>query len=127
VLQFLTFVTSNLGFMLFGPVSLPLISYGGRGLLINMCLIGFLLSIFRTGSLVSDNTEVAGIKSSRLIQYENGKIIIKLKATQQIDYVHVSFISVLYRSPRGRRPWRPLKVCEACCRANGLKENLSPS
>ncbi|MDD2234126.1 MAG: FtsW/RodA/SpoVE family cell cycle protein [Desulfitobacteriaceae bacterium] len=82
VLQFLTFVTSNLGFMLFGPVSLPLISYGGRGLLINMCLIGFLLSIFRTGSLVSDDTEVAGIKSSRLIQYENGKIIIKLKATQ---------------------------------------------
>jgi len=81
-IQFLTFIASNLGFLLFGPVSLPLISYGGRALLINMCLIGFLLSIFRTGGLVSDNIGIAGIKSSRLIQYEDGKIIINLKAAQ---------------------------------------------
>ncbi|WP_019849600.1 FtsW/RodA/SpoVE family cell cycle protein [Desulfitobacterium sp. PCE1] len=81
-IQFLTFVASNLGFLLFGPVSLPLISYGGRALLINMCLIGFLLSIFRTGGLVRDNIGVAGIKSSPLIQYEDGKIIINLKAAQ---------------------------------------------
>lgn len=81
-IQFFTFIVSNLGFLLFGPVSLPLVSYGGRALLINMCLIGFLLSIFRTGSLVRDNVGVDGIKSSRLIQYENGKIIINLKATQ---------------------------------------------
>jgi len=81
-LQFLTYIASNLGFLLLGPVSLPLISYGGRALLINMCLIGFLLSIFRTGSLVSDKVGVAGIKSRSLIQYEDGKIIINLKATQ---------------------------------------------
>ncbi|AFL99327.1 bacterial cell division membrane protein [Desulfitobacterium dehalogenans ATCC 51507] len=81
-IQFLTYIASNLGFLLFGPVSLPLISYGGRALLINMCLIGFLLSIFRTGGLVSDNIGVAGIKSSPLIQYEDGKIIINLKAAQ---------------------------------------------
>jgi len=37
-----------------------------------------LLSTFRTGNLFKDNVQVG--KSNRLIQYENGKIIIDLKA-----------------------------------------------
>ena len=83
-LQCFTFIISNLGFLLFGPLSLPLISYGGRSLLTNMCLIGFLLSIFRTGGLVRDNVDAAAANSGRLIQYNDGKIIIDLK-TRSID------------------------------------------
>lgn len=79
--QLLTFIASNLGFLLFSPLSLPLISYGGRALLVNMCLIGFMLSVFRTGSLTRDNVQKAWEKPSHLIQYEDGKIIINLKAT----------------------------------------------
>lgn len=79
-LQCFTFIIFNFGFLLFAPVSLPLISYGGRSLLTNMCLIGFLLSTFRTGSLVRDrNIDVAVTKSERFIQYYDGKILINLK------------------------------------------------
>lgn len=79
-LQCFTFISLNFGFLLFAPVSLPLISYGGRSLLTNMCLIGFLLSTFRTGSLVRDgNIDAAVIKPGRFIQYYDGKIIINLK------------------------------------------------
>ena len=68
-LQFIIYIASNLGFFFFAPLSLPLISYGGQALVINMCLIGFLLSVFRTGDLVRDKAGVAN--SSHLIQYNN--------------------------------------------------------
>lgn len=76
-MEIFTYIIANLGFLLVGPISLPLISYGGRALVTNMCLIGFLLSTFRTGNLFKDNVPVG--KSNRLIKYENGKIIIDLK------------------------------------------------
>lgn len=78
-IQYITFIAANLGLLLFAPVSLPLLSYGGRALVTNMFLIGFLLSVFRTGNLARDNVGVAATKSRRLIQYDNGKIIIDLK------------------------------------------------
>jgi cell division protein FtsW (lipid II flippase) len=77
--QCTVYIASNLGFMLLSPLSLPLISYGGRALVTNMCLIGFLLSVYRTGNLVRDKAGVAVAKSSRFIQYDNGQIIIDLK------------------------------------------------
>ena len=80
-MEIFTYIIANFGFLVFGPISLPLISYGGRALVTNMCLIGFLLSTFRTGNLFKDNVQVG--KSNRLIQYENGKIIIDLKANGQ--------------------------------------------
>ncbi|MDQ7092174.1 FtsW/RodA/SpoVE family cell cycle protein [Desulfosporosinus sp. PR] len=80
-LQCFTFIIYNFGFLLFAPVSLPLISYGGRSLLTNMCLIGFLLSTFRTGGLVRDrNIDAAVRKSGRFIQYCDGKIVINLRS-----------------------------------------------
>lgn len=79
-IQCITFIAANLGFLFFAPVSLPLLSYGGRALVTNMFLIGFLLSVFRTGNLARDNVGVAAEKSRRLIQYDNGKIIIDIKA-----------------------------------------------
>ncbi|MDO0823829.1 FtsW/RodA/SpoVE family cell cycle protein [Desulfosporosinus nitroreducens] len=80
--QFILYISSNLGFWRLDPLSLPLISYGGRALVTNMCLIGLLLSVFRTGDLVTDKDEesVGGINSSRFIQYDNGQIIINLKS-----------------------------------------------
>lgn len=79
-LQCVIYIASNLGFFLLSPLSLPLISYGGQALVINMCLIGFLLSVFRTGDLVRDQAGVAVVaKSSHFIQYVNGQIIINLK------------------------------------------------
>ena len=79
-LQCVIYIASNLGFFLLSPLSLPLISYGGQALVINMCLIGFLLSVFRTGDLVRDQAGVAVVaKSSRFIQFVNGQIIINLK------------------------------------------------
>lgn len=78
-LQSFIFIVSNLGFLLLAPVSLPLISYGGRSLLTNMFLIGLLLSTFRTGSLVRDNIGAGVTKPGPFIQYNDGKIIIDFK------------------------------------------------
>jgi len=80
-LQSIIYIAINLGFIFFSPVSLPLISYGGRALVTNMFLIGLLLSVFRTGDLVRDKAgvAVAVANSSHFIQYNNGQIIINLK------------------------------------------------
>ncbi|KJR45420.1 Cell division protein FtsW [Desulfosporosinus sp. I2] len=77
--QCIVYIASNLGFLLLFPLSLPIISYGGRALVTNMCLIGFLLSVFRTGDLVKDKAGVGVANSSHFIQYDNGQIIINLK------------------------------------------------
>jgi cell division protein FtsW (lipid II flippase) len=83
-LQCIIYIASNLGFLFFAPLSLPLISYGGQALVINMCLIGFLLSVFRTGDLVKDKTGAASVKSSRFIQCDNGQIILNLKNDMKV-------------------------------------------
>jgi len=56
--------------LLLSPVSLPLISYGGRALVTNMFLIGLMLSVFRTGDLVRDKAGVGAtaVNSSHFIQ-----------------------------------------------------------
>lgn len=77
--QCIVYFCSNLGFYHLDPLSLPLFSYGGRALVTNMCLIGFLLSVFRTGNVVRDKAWGSVAKSSRFIQYDNGRVIIDLK------------------------------------------------
>lgn len=49
VLQFLFSVIFQFGIPLFESFSLPLISWGNTGILLNSILIGFLLSVFRSG------------------------------------------------------------------------------
>lgn len=45
-----------------------------------MLLIGFLLSVFRTGNLAGDRAAAAAKAGpGRFIQYENGRLIINLK------------------------------------------------
>ena len=53
-LQVVSYVFYNLGFQFTSPLSLPLLSQGNTAMLVNMFLIGILLSVYRTGSVVSD-------------------------------------------------------------------------
>ncbi|MEG1152550.1 MAG: hypothetical protein RSD67_06765, partial [Oscillospiraceae bacterium] len=68
---------------IFSSYSLPFISYGKSAFFINSILIGFMLSIFRTGEIFRDRS-VATIEkrvdqNHSLFSYDNGKIIINLK------------------------------------------------
>ncbi|GAE88734.1 FtsW/RodA/SpoVE family cell cycle protein [Acetivibrio straminisolvens] len=73
-LQVIIYIIFNLGYGILPALSLPFISYGKTDLIINSALIGFMLSIFRTGSIFKDS-----IKSSFHISYEDGKLTIALK------------------------------------------------
>jgi cell division protein FtsW (lipid II flippase) len=77
--QCVVYIASNLGFLLFSPLSMPLLSYGGRAMVINMGLIGLLLSVFRTGDYVKDKAIASANNSGWFIQYDNGRIIIDFK------------------------------------------------
>lgn len=76
--QLIVYIVSNLGILLLSPLSLPFISYGKIALVTNSFLIGLLLSVFRTGDLVSDNAETVTGRHNPFIHYDNGRIIIDL-------------------------------------------------
>ena len=59
LVQIFMYVAFNLGF-LFTHISLPLISPGNFAMLINMGLIGLMLSVFRSGDVVCDEAVVRG-------------------------------------------------------------------
>ncbi|MEN6327610.1 MAG: FtsW/RodA/SpoVE family cell cycle protein [Syntrophomonas sp.] len=77
-MQLIVYIVSNLGILLFSPLSLPFISYGKMALITNSFLIGLLLSVFRTGELVRDKTETVAGRHEPFIQYDNGRVIIDL-------------------------------------------------
>ncbi len=78
IMQTILYVASNLGFGVLTTLSLPLLSDGTAALIINAGLIGFMLSVFRTGDALRDNLKVSA-KHNPLIFYEDGKLIIRLK------------------------------------------------
>ncbi|HEX3037625.1 MAG TPA: permease prefix domain 1-containing protein [Oscillospiraceae bacterium] len=53
-MQCILYIVSNLGFLLFDPLSLPLIFGNGMFLAVNMLLVGLLLSVSRTGAFARD-------------------------------------------------------------------------
>lgn len=55
--QVLFYVCFNLGISLFGVFPLPLVSYGNTALVVDLALIGVMLSAFRTGALVRDGDQ----------------------------------------------------------------------
>ena len=83
-LQVLFYVFFNLGINLFGCISLPLLSYGNTALVVNMALIGVMLSVFRTGPLVRDG---GAVLSNRIklfhwndrFRWNNGELTISFK------------------------------------------------
>lgn len=70
------YITWNLGFRLIQPISLPLISYGNVGLIVNLFLIGIMLSVFRSDSIVTDYR----------MRQSNGKFIRWNKGCLTIDF-----------------------------------------
>lgn len=78
IMQVILYVAYNLGFLLLSPLSLPFISYGGTSTLINMILIGIMLTVFNTGDLYHDDKSKYKLSMNRLFEYSDGKIIINL-------------------------------------------------
>jgi cell division protein FtsW (lipid II flippase) len=76
-IQMLIYVVFNLGFQLISPLSLPLISYGNTATVINLGLIGLMLSVFRTGDMVKG--EGGPCKNNKLFSWNNGKLTIDFK------------------------------------------------
>lgn len=77
-LQVLFYIISNLGFQLFAPPTLPLISYSGSSLAVNMTLIGIMLSVFKSGDLVRDSMIQRKPGRGKFFEIVDGKIIIDL-------------------------------------------------
>lgn len=76
-IQVIIYILNNLGFQLIAPLTLPLISYGRIGTIINMFLIGIMLSVFRSSSLYS-NRELTQLSKNKSFSFVDGKIIIDL-------------------------------------------------
>jgi len=75
-MQVVLYVAFNLGFQLFSPLTLPLISYGGKATMINMILIGIMLSVFRSGDFVIDR--ITKREKNNRFEIIDGKLIIHL-------------------------------------------------
>lgn len=76
-MQVIVYVIANLGFQLIAPLSLPLISNGNIATIINLALIGIMLSVFRTGDIVKDKSN-SKLRNQNFITYIDGKLIISL-------------------------------------------------
>ena len=77
-MQVIFYVIHNLGFQLFDPFILPLVSYGGIGTIINMFLIGIMLSAYKSRILYKNEVKIMQKSRSKLFQFEDGRIIIDL-------------------------------------------------
>jgi cell division protein FtsW (lipid II flippase) len=73
-MQVAGYVTFNLGFVLLAPLSLPLLSYGGIQTVLNLVLIGVMMSVFRTGD-IARNRNTGRRKESR-ITWSEGKLTV---------------------------------------------------
>lgn len=74
-LQVCGYVIANLGFQFIEPISLPLISYGDTATIINLALIGIMLSAFRSGQIVDDRN-IKLVPAGGFITWNKGKLII---------------------------------------------------
>lgn len=82
-LQTVFYIISNIGSGMFASFGLPFISYGDVSLLINSALIGFMLSVFRTGDIFVDNIQksVCNYTNKKpMFTYQDGKLIIDFKS-----------------------------------------------
>lgn len=78
--QVITYVVFNLGFQFVTPLSLPLISDGNTATIVNLVLIGLMLSIFRTGDAVLDGKAPENRKLRKIFVWEDGALTIYFKA-----------------------------------------------
>jgi cell division protein FtsW (lipid II flippase) len=74
-LQTFHYITYNTGILLFAPLSLPLMSYGLGGMVINMGLLGLMLSVFRNGSAARDRAQPSSARQP-FITWRERKLVI---------------------------------------------------
>ncbi len=74
-MQVVGYVITNLGFFFSSPISFPLISYGKLATIINLTLIGIMLSVVRTGDIVRDKG-FSKLNQNRFIEWSEGKLTI---------------------------------------------------
>jgi len=78
-MQVFTYVFTNFGFGMM-RTSLPFISSNNASIVVNMTLIGLMLSVFRTGDAVAD--QQITVKQSNRISWQEGKLIINFNRKQ---------------------------------------------
>lgn len=76
--QFILYVIANFGMItIFSSITLPFISFGGSGFVVNMILAGLVLSVYRRTNIVEDSMERV-THTRRFFTLEDGKLIIDL-------------------------------------------------
>ncbi len=75
-MQVIFYVIHNLGLQLFDPFILPLLSYSRIGTIINMFLIGIMLSAYKSSLLYKNEDKIISLSNNKLFQFEDGRIII---------------------------------------------------
>ncbi len=75
-MQIVLYVAFNLGFQLVSPLTLPMISHSGTATVINMILIGVMLSVFKSGDLFRDNLAMPTRERKKLLEIIDGRRII---------------------------------------------------
>lgn len=75
VIQTFFYVIQNMGLFLIGAMSIPFISYGNSALLLNAALVGFMLSVFRTGDVFRD-AYVDSMQKRIAVSFKKGKLVI---------------------------------------------------
>lgn len=78
VLQAAGYIISNMGYGFVSPLSLPFISYGSTARIVNAALVGFMLSVFRTGDVFTDKNTLKPEKHT-FFTFRDGKMIIDFK------------------------------------------------
>jgi cell division protein FtsW (lipid II flippase) len=73
--QTVHYIGYNLGFQFMAPLSLPLVSYGGVTMVVNMGLLGLLLSVFRNGSAARDRAQSSSARQP-FITWRERKLVI---------------------------------------------------
>ena len=74
-MQVMGYAIVNLGLQVSVPISLPLVSYGNTATIMNLTLIGIMLSVFRNGDIVKDKN-INEVRHQDFITYCDGKLII---------------------------------------------------
>ena len=75
IIQYVNSIAFNLGFPMTSGLPLPFI-VGKISIIVNMALLGILLSVYKNTAVVKDKTAPVTRHSSKFITYDDGKLTI---------------------------------------------------
>ncbi len=78
-IQALFYILGNIGYGVFFSFSLPFIFGRNEALFTNAVLMGFMMSVFRTGAVFSDFKGLKNIRNNKIFSFENGKLTINFR------------------------------------------------